>query len=76
MMMMRRSLAGRSLSSTATRDVETAIPPHPSSPHPPSGCTAIHGAFDHQVDGSWWRLGQPEHDALVVVMDLSLCLMQ
>ena len=68
MMMMRRSLAGRSLSSTATRDVETAIPPHPSS--------AIHGAFDHQVDGSWWRLGQPEHDALVVVMDLSLCLMQ
>ena len=69
MMMMRRSLAGRSLSSTATRDVETAIPPH----HPSS---AIHGAFDHQVDGSWWRLGQPEHDALVVVMDLSLCLMQ
>lgn len=68
MMMMRRSLAGRSLSSTATRDVETAIPPHPSS--------AIHGAFDHQVVDLGGRLGQPEHDALVVVMDLSLCLMQ
>ena len=65
MMMMRRSLAGRSLSSTATRDVETAIPPHPSS--------AIHGAFDHQVvdlGGVWVSR------SMMRSLDLSLCLMQ
>ena len=57
------------------RNVETAIPPHPSSPHPPSGCTAASSAASRLLPNRRaWRSGSMVHWWLRSYKDTDYCI--
>ena len=61
------------------RNVETAIPPHPSSPHPPSGCTAASSAASYLIVAHgeagrwsiWWLRSYKDTDYCIKHKDKS-----